>query len=170
MNKENIILSLNSNPYCLWKGKGMHKCTSSFWSNKSRCKLLIWDWSSKGSELRYPGHILVYWNHSLNFVTICWTKLPCSLININIIILFIKKKPLLNDQEKHIGLIVTSCWTHIHTAYKNNNKLNWNLALILKLIDSIFFWSFNKEKKNDIIMCLNQIKKKSKSKFDAKFE
>ena len=123
MNKENIILSLNSNPYCLWKGKGMHKCTSSFWSNKSRCKLLIWDWSSKGSELRYPGHILVYWYHSLNFVTICWTKLPCTLININIIILSIKEKtPIKWSRETYIGLIVTSCSTHIYTAYKNNNK------------------------------------------------
>ena len=108
---------------------------------------------------RHPGHVLVYWYHSLNFVTVCWTKLPCTLININITILFIKKKLLLNDLEKHIGLIVTSCWTHIHTAYKNNNK--FKLSTNSQTDGLKFFWYFklNKEKK-DIIMYLNQIKKK----------
>ena len=31
MYKGTGILFLNSNPYCVWKGKGMHTYTSSFW-------------------------------------------------------------------------------------------------------------------------------------------
>ena len=86
-------------------------------------------------------------NQSLNSVAICWTKLPCTLININFIILFLEKKPLLNNQEKHYWFDCNFLLNIIiHTAYKMK-IVNQNIALILKLVDSKFFYLLTKRRK-----------------------
>ena len=103
IHKETGIMFLNTNPYCVWKGKGMHAYTSSFWGMQvDDLRLML---NRKWTEI-YEGilHFIIFsQNHSLNLhvVATCWTISACTVNNISIIS-FIKKKTLLDDHAKHI--------------------------------------------------------------------
>ena len=80
-------------------GKGMHTYTSGSWGMEvDDLRLML---NRKWTEI-YKG-VLFSQNHSLNLhvVAIYWTISACTVNNISIIS-FIKKKTLLDDQEKHI--------------------------------------------------------------------
>ena len=105
----------------------MHTYTSSSWGMQvDDLRLML---NRKWTEI-YEGilHFIIFsQNHSLNLhvVATCWTISACTVNNISIIS-FIKKKTLLDDQEKHI---LVNCNFLLNTIFtygiQNDTTANW---------------------------------------------
>ena len=96
-------------------------------------------------------------NHSLNFVAICWTKLPSTCINISIITLLITKKSPIWF-KRNILVCLFDSGNILHTVYKMI-VANFNIALFPKLINSKFSDILTKKRKWHSVCIWTKLKK-----------